>query len=68
MRFEEFNMLNIKRTGFILGVFRFNRLMKNVKPEFKGIRETFSRGLIGFYNTKERIVIHLVFFMWTIEK
>ena len=68
MRFEELNLLNIKKTGASLLILRLNRKMKNVKEEFSGIRESFSRCLLGMYSTKKRVVIHLAFFMWTIDK
>ena len=68
IKFEEFNLMNIKKTGFSIFSLRLNREMKNVKQEFKGIRESFVRSLIGFYSPKERYVIHFFFFMFIIKK
>jgi hypothetical protein len=40
--------------------------MKNVKEEFKGIRNINNRSLLGFYSLKERFSIHFLFKMWII--
>jgi len=70
MKFEQFNLFLIKKNGFSFFVFKMNREMKNVKPQYKGIRETFSRSIIGCYvtpvlgNYKYRLSLHFLFYYY----
>ena len=68
IKFIEFNLFTIKSTGFSILSVRYSVPMKNVKPEFKGIRNINNRSLFAFYSPKERFAIHVFFKMWIIKK
>lgn len=68
IEFEEMGLLNIRKTGFSFIAVRVKRNMKHVKPEFKGMKELIMRSFLGFYNTEERVRIHVAFCMWEIKK
>lgn len=46
---------------------KMKQKMKNVKPEFEGMRETFKRGLLGIFLPKGKIVLHLFYYMIIIK-
>ena len=68
IRFEEFDLVKITRNGFSICNLMLSIKMKNVKPEFEGIRESFHRSIIGIFFTKRHVMVYFMFLAKEIKR
>jgi hypothetical protein len=61
LKFEYFAPLKIQRDGFSLLYLKWQNLMKNVKPEYYGVKEIYGRSLLGIFVGKNYFTISIFY-------